>query len=183
MIFGTVFNPHRTASFRTELETLYIFKQVRGLSSWKLNSYNMSQKVTSKHPQDPKLKDVSLARFRTLPATVHLGSPAPATYPQSAPISPTPHLLLETSPLCSCQWSLQWPLERGEAHFPRVAHVNLRQLWLPQNDFLAFPLWSCWAVGHHEPMMRQALQPLGWFPGFLTLVLYPKMKSYIIGYL
>lgn len=88
----------------------------------------MSQRATSKHPQDPKLKDVSLARFRTLSAMVHLGSLGPATYPQDPPISLTPHLLLETSPLCSCQWSLQWPLERGEAHFPKGAHVNLRQL-------------------------------------------------------
>lgn len=177
MIFGTVFNPHRMASFRTSL------KQVRGLSSWKLNSNNMSQRATSKHPQDPKLKDVSLARFRTLLAMVHLGSPGPATYPQVLPSAW--HLV------CCLKLPLYVPangvcsghLNVGKLTFPKVAHVNLRQLWLLQNDFLAFSLWSCSAVGHRESMMRQALQPLGWFPGFLTLVLYPKMKSHIIGYL
>ena len=128
-------------------------KQVKGLSSWKLNSNNMSQKATSKHPQDPKLKDISLARFRTLSATVHLGSPAPATYPQSAPISPTPHLLLETSPLCSCRWSLQWPLERGEAHFPQSSPCQFETALITTKWFLSlFPveLLGCWSWVNDE---------------------------------
>jgi hypothetical protein len=78
----------------------------------------------------------------TPPAAAHLGSLAPATHPQSAPISPTPHLLLKTSLLCSNQHGCSRHFNRTSHFFPKAVRVNPGKLCL-----LDPGLCTCWDAG------------------------------------
>lgn len=116
----------------------------------------------------------------------HLGSLAPGICPQSAPISLTPCPVLESSLLGSCLQRLQSLLPEGEFTFAQGRPHGFQTalfIWrIVSYSFWDSCLWSCGAACHPELMFKKAFLPLGWSPEFLTVVLYLKMKSDIIGH-
>lgn len=128
-------------------------------------------RLLAKRPQTPKLQEAFPVRLRTLPAGSHLGSEAPAPSPQSSPSASARNFS------CISDTEVQSPPEPQGIHLIPRWPVSISVALFIRKLFLILSEAAVGQLVNPESMFRSAWQPLGWFLGHLTLVLYLNIKS------